>query len=90
METGVSETDSFLKILGYLKDAFGTSSKKETLRDANEDVDNKVLQLAQAQSLVNLVRTKFISLAPISTQSSSAHVEARDQELWGTFEQDCL
>ena len=71
-------------------DAFGTSSKKETLRDANEDVDNKVLQFAQAQSLVNLVRTKFISLAPISTQSSSAHVEERDQELWGTLEQDCL
>ena len=27
---------------------------------------------------------------PISTQSSSAHVEERDQELWGTLEQDCL
>ena len=26
----------------------------------------------------------------ISTQSSSAHVEERDQELWGTLEQDCL
>ena len=24
----------------------------------------------------------------ISTQSSSAHVEERDQELWGTLEQD--
>ena len=23
-------------------------------------------------------------------QSSSAHVEERDQELWGTLEQDCL
>ena len=29
-------------------------------------------------------------LTPISTQSSSAHVEERDQELWGTLEQDCL
>ena len=27
---------------------------------------------------------------PISTQSSSAHVKERDQELWGTLEQDCL
>ena len=27
---------------------------------------------------------------PISTQSSSAHVEERDQELSGTLEQDCL
>ena len=26
----------------------------------------------------------------ISTQSSSVHVEERDQELWGTLEQDCL
>ena len=26
----------------------------------------------------------------ISTQSSSAHVEERDQDLWGTLEQDCL
>ena len=26
--------------------------------------------------------------SPISTQSSSAHVEERDQELWGTLEQD--
>ena len=26
----------------------------------------------------------------ISTQSSSAHVEEKDQELWGTLEQDCL
>ena len=26
----------------------------------------------------------------ISTQSSSAHVEERDQELWETLEQDCL
>ena len=29
-------------------------------------------------------------LNTISTQSSSAHVEERDQELWGTLEQDCL
>ena len=29
-------------------------------------------------------------LATISTQSSSAHVEERDRELWGTLEQDCL
>ena len=27
-------------------------------------------------------------LVSISTQSSSAHVEERDQELWGTLEQD--
>ena len=26
----------------------------------------------------------------MSTQSSSARVEERDQELWGTLEQDCL
>ena len=26
----------------------------------------------------------------ISTQSSSEHVEEKDQELWGTLEQDCL
>ena len=26
----------------------------------------------------------------ISIQRSSAHVEERDQELWGTLEQDCL
>ena len=26
----------------------------------------------------------------ILTQSSSAHVEEKDQELWGTLEQDCL
>ena len=26
----------------------------------------------------------------ITTQSSSAHVEEKDQELWGTPEQDCL
>ena len=31
-----------------------------------------------------------ISHDAISTQSSSAHVEERDQELWGTLEQDCL
>ena len=30
------------------------------------------------------------SCKTISTQSSSAHVEERDQELWGTLEQDCL
>ena len=28
-----------------------------------------------------------VPVSPISTQSSSAHVEERDQELWGTLEQ---
>ena len=31
---------------------------------------------------------KIADLVPISTQSSSAHVEEMDQELWGTLEQD--
>ena len=36
------------------------------------------------------IARNFFIVTSISTQSSSAHVEERDQELWGTLEQDCL
>ena len=32
--------------------------------------------------------TVLLVIQTISTQSSSAHVKERDQELWGTLEQD--
>ena len=32
----------------------------------------------------------FFQCRTISTQSSSVHAEERDEELWGTLEQDCL
>ena len=53
VQTGLSETVSavsFLKILGYLYEAFeirekGTSKKKVTLTDAKEDVDKICIEV---------------------------------------------
>ena len=58
--------------------------KNNIAKGSGETKGRKIVQS------VSRFLSEIVWSGAISTQSSSAHVEERDQELWGTLEQDCL